>query len=39
MIYLIAKNPEVERKVREEINTFMIKDDFSFENMKNFKYI
>ena len=39
MIYLIAQHPQVEAKIREEIDCFMKKDDYSFENLKNFKYI
>ena len=39
MIYLIAQNPQVEKKVREEVNRFMKADDYSFENLKKFEYI
>ena len=39
MIYLVVKHPEVERKVREEIEEFMREDDYSYENLKNFTYI
>ena len=39
LIYSVAKYPEVERKVREEIDTFMKNDDYSYENLKNFTYI
>jgi cytochrome P450 len=39
MIYSIATHPEVERKVREEINTYMKDEDYSFENLKNLTYI
>lgn len=39
MIYSIATHPEVERKVREEIECHMNDEDYSFENLKNFTYI
>ena len=39
MIYLVAQHPEVEKKVREEIKEHMVEDDYSFENLKNFRYI
>ena len=39
MIYLIAQHPEVEKKVREEVDRLMKEDDYSFENLKKFEYI
>ena len=39
MIYLVVKHPEVERKVREEVEKHMQEDDYSYENLKNFTYI
>ena len=39
MIYLIVRHPEVEKKVRKEIETYMQADDYSFDNLKNFTYI
>lgn len=39
MIYAIANNPEIEKKLREEINTYMKSEDYSYENLKNLKYI
>lgn len=39
MIYYTISNPECERILREEIDTYMKNDDYSFENLKNFKYI
>ena len=39
MIYLVVKHPEVEKKVRVEIEEFMKEDDYSYENLKNFTYI
>ena len=39
MIYLVVKHPEVEKKVRAEIEEFMKEDDYSYENLKNFTYI
>lgn len=39
MIYLIAQHPEVEKKVREEIKEFMSTNNYSYENLKNLKYI
>lgn len=39
MIYQIAINPEIEEKVRKEIEKYMKEDDFSYENLKNFVYI
>ena len=38
IIYYIAKNPHVEVKLREEIENFMKYNDYSYENLKNFKY-
>ena len=32
-------NPAVEAKLREEIDEFMEAEDYSYENMKKFKYI
>ena len=39
MICYLAKYPEVEKKVREEVEQYMAKDDYSYENLKNFRYI
>jgi len=39
MIYHIARNPEIEQKVRSEIDKYMKDDDYSYENLKNFHYI
>lgn len=39
MIYMIALHPEVEKKVRAEIDEFMSEDDYSFDNLNNLKYI
>ena len=39
MIYLIAQHPEVEKKLRKEINERMTEEDYSFDNLKNFHYI
>ena len=39
MIYEIARHPEIEAKVREEINTYMKEENYEYENLKNFKYI
>ena len=39
MIYAIAIHPEIESKVREQIDAFMQKEDYSYENLKNLKYI
>lgn len=39
MIYQTVKNPEIEEKVRKEIEKYMKEDDYSFENLKNFVYI
>ena len=39
MIYLIVQHPEVERKVREEIDKVMKEDDYSYENLKQLTYI
>ena len=38
-VYEIARNPEVEQKVREEIDKFMSTNDYSYENLKNLTYI
>ena len=39
MIYLIAQHPEVEKKVREEIDTYMKDEDYNYENLKGLTYI
>jgi cytochrome P450 len=39
MIYLILKNPQVEHKLRQEIETHMSDDDYSYANLKNMVYI
>lgn len=39
MIYLTAKNKEIEKKVRDEIENYMQNDDFSYENLKKMTYI
>ena len=39
MIYYTVSNPECEKILRTEIDTYMKNDDYSFENLKNFKYI
>ena len=39
MIYLVYQHPEVEKKVREEIDQYMKVDDFSYENLKKMTYI
>lgn len=39
MVYYTLKHPEVEQRAREEIATFMKTEDYSPENLKNFKYI
>lgn len=39
MIYFTLQHPEVEKKLREEINTYMKNDEYTYENLKNFKYI
>ena len=39
LIYYIAREPEVEQKVREEIDKFMSTNDYSYENLKNLTYI
>ena len=38
-IFEIARNPEVEEKVRAEIEEHMQTDDYSYENLKMFTYI
>ena len=38
-IYLLSKHPQIMKKVRAEIEEFMKEDDYSYENLKNFKYI
>ena len=39
MIFYIVTNPEVEKKVRKEIETEMNGEDYSFETLKKLKYI
>ena len=39
MIYLISEHPHIEAKVREEIDTYLKEDDYSYENLKNLTYI
>ena len=39
MLSEILKNPEIEKKIREEIELYMQEDDYSFENLKQFKYL
>ena len=39
MIYLTAKNKEIEKKVRDEIENYMQNDDFGYENLKKMTYI
>ena len=39
MIYFIAQHPEVEKKVREEIEEYMKDNDYNYENLKQMKYI
>ena len=39
MIYILAKHPEIEKKVREEIQEYMKDDDYSYENLKKMTYI
>lgn len=39
MIYFTLQHPEVEKKLREEINNYMKNDEYTYENLKNFKYI
>ena len=39
MIYLIVQHPEVEEKVRAEIEEHMKEDDYSYENLKKMTYI
>lgn len=38
-INYLGKYPEVEAKVREEVETFMKVDDYSYDNLSKFKYI
>ena len=38
-IYLLAQHPRVEVKVREEIAQLMVKEDYSYEHLKQFRYI
>lgn len=39
MIYAVAGNEKIEAKVREEIEKYMGEEDYSYENLKNFKYV
>ena len=39
MVLYMAKHPEIQLKVREEVEKYMSVDNYSFENLKNFKYI
>lgn len=39
MIFYISKHPNVEHKIRNEIEEHMKEKDFSVSNLKNFKYI
>ena len=39
MIYYAAQNKEIEQKVREEIDKYLIGDDFSFDNLKKCTYV
>ena len=39
MVYYIAGDPEIEGKVRTEIDRFMSTNDYSYENLKNLTYI
>ena len=39
MIIYLVKYPEIMEKVRREIQKYMKEDDYSYENLKNFKYI
>ena len=39
MIYLISQHPEVEEKVRAEIEEHLQTDDYSYENLKKFTYV
>ena len=39
IVSYIGKHAEVEQKLREEIDLYMKEDDYSFENLKNFKYV
>ena len=39
MVYYIARDPEVEGKIRTEIDRFMSTNDYSYENLKNLTYI
>ena len=38
MIYLVAKHPEVEKKLREEIDA-LNEGGYSYENLKKYRYI
>ena len=38
-INYLGKYPEVEAKVREEVETLMKVDDYSYDNLSKFKYI
>ena len=39
MIYLVYQHPEVEKKVRQEIDEHMKEDDFGYNNLKKMTYI
>ena len=39
MIYYIAQNTSIEKKIRNEIKIYMQGEDYSYENLKNLKYI
>lgn len=39
MIHYIAIYPEVEQKIRKEIDLYMKDDDYSYENVKKLTYI
>ena len=39
MIIYMAKYPEIQQKVREEVEQFMKEDNYTMENLRNFKYI
>lgn len=39
MIYLIAQNPQVEARLRDEIEKYIVNDDYSYETLKKLVYI
>ena len=39
MVYEIAKNPSIEKKLREEVEALMGGNDYSYENLKKMAYI